>query len=303
MVDKSVNLSGIQLKNPIIPASGTFGYGYGFSRFYDLNILGGISLKGTTYDARYGNELPRVAEASAGMLNAVGLQNPGIQGLVDVQVHKLRKFYQGVIIANISGFSIEEYINCCRIACDSPEIDMIELNISCPNVHGGGMSFGSSAEMAEKVCKAVKPVCTKPLYVKLSPNVTDIAEIARASESAGADGISLINTLLAMRIDIKTRKPILANVTGGLSGDCVFPVALRMVWQVYKAVKIPIIGIGGVSTADDVIEMMLAGASAVQVGSANLVNPYACRDIITGLDKVAEELGIEKLADIVGQAH
>ncbi len=303
MVDKSINLGEISLKNPIIPASGTFGYGFGFSRFYDLNILGAISLKGTTFDARYGNDLPRVAETSSGMLNAIGLQNPGVQALVDVQVHKLRKFYQGIIIANISGFSIEEYVKCCEIACASPEIDMIELNISCPNVHGGGMSFGSSAEMAEKVCKAVKKVCTKPFYVKLSPNVTDITEIAKACESAGADGISLINTLLAMRIDIKKRQPLLANVTGGLSGDCIFPVALRMVWQVYEAVNIPIIGMGGVSTAEDVIEMMLAGATAVQVGSANLVNPCACRDIIDDLDRVAEELGIEKLTDIVGQAH
>ncbi len=303
MVDKSVKLGQIELKNPIIPASGTFGYGYGFSRFYDINILGGISLKGTTNQARFGNDLPRIAETKVGMLNAVGLQNGGVQQLISTELVKLRKMYKGVVIANISGFSLEEYVENCQIVSQSKDIDIIELNISCPNVHGGGMSFGANAKVAEEVTRAVKAVCQKPLYAKLSPNVSDIGEIALACEAAGADGLSLINTLLAMKIDIKSRKPLLANQTGGLSGPAIFPVAVRMVYQVYQKVKIPIIGIGGVETAEEVVEMMLAGASAVQVGSANLVNPFACQQIIADLDRVAAELNISSLSEIIGGAH
>ncbi len=302
-LDKRVKLSGIELNNPIIPASGTFGFGYEFNEHYDINCLGGISIKGTTYDERYGNELPRVAETPCGLINAIGLQNPGIHRVISYEVPKLREVYDGGIVSNISGFSIDEYVKTCELANSCEDIDIIELNISCPNVHGGGMSFGSDSKMAAKVTSEVKKVISKPLYVKLSPNVTNIAEIAKACEDAGADGISLINTLMGMRIDIKNRKPILANKTGGLSGSCIFPVALRMVWQVYEAVNIPIIGMGGVSSARDVVEMMLAGASAVQVGAANLVNPYACKEIIDDLDKVCKELGISKLDDIVGKAH
>lgn len=287
----------------MIPASGTFGFGYEFAEHYDINVLGGISLKGTTLEERYGNELPRIAETKAGMLNAVGLQNGGVKKLVDYEVPTLRKVYNGIAIANISGFSIEEYVKTTAAASESEGIDMIELNISCPNVHGGGMSFGSDKEMAFEVCSEVRKVCKKPLFVKLSPNVTDIAEIARACEAAGADGISLINTLLGMRIDVKKRKPILANTTGGLSGGAIFPVALRMVWQVFQAVKIPVMGMGGIESARDVIEMMMAGASLVQVGAANLVNPYACRDIIADLDAESEKLGIGSLKEIIGAAH
>lgn len=303
MVDKRMEVSGISFKNPIIPASGTFGFGYEFAEHYDINVLGGISLKGTTLEERYGNELPRIAEAKCGMLNAVGLQNGGVKKLVEYEVPRLREVYGGVAIANISGFSIEEYVKTCEIASACDEINMIELNISCPNVHGGGMSFGSEAKLAGEVCEKVRKVCKKPLFIKLSPNVTDIAEIARACEGAGADGISLINTLLAMRIDIKKKKPVLANTTGGLSGGCIFPVALRMVWQVYRAVKIPIMGMGGIETAKDVIEMMMAGASLLQVGAANLVNPYACKEIIEDLDRECEALGVKHLKELVGASH
>ncbi len=299
-VDKRVKLCGIELKNPIIPASGTFGFGYGFKEHYDINLLGGISLKGTTLNERYGNELPRVAETSCGLINAIGLQNPGIEKVIGEEIPKLRAVYDGVVIANISGFSIDEYVKTCEIADNCDDVDIIELNISCPNVHGGGLSFGASADMASKVTKEVRKNVKKPLYVKLSPNVTDIVSIAKACENEGADGISLINTLMGMRIDIEKRQAILANVTGGLSGACIFPVALRMVYQVYKAVKIPIMGMGGVSSARDVVEMMLAGASAVQIGAANLVNPYACKEIVEELDIVCKELGISKLSDIVG---
>lgn len=303
MVDKKIQCCGLDFKNPVIPASGTFGFGYEFAEHYDINVLGGISLKGTTLEERYGNELPRIAETKVGMLNAVGLQNGGVKKLVDYEVPTLRKVYDGIAIANISGFSIEEYVKTTAAASESEGIDMIELNISCPNVHGGGMSFGSDKEMAFEVCSEVRKVCKKPLFVKLSPNVTDIAEIARACEAAGADGISLINTLLGMRIDVKKRKPILANTTGGLSGGAIFPVALRMVWQVFQAVKIPVMGMGGIESARDVIEMMMAGASLVQVGAANLVNPYACRDIIADLDAESEKLGIGSLKEIIGAAH
>ncbi len=302
-LDKRISLCGIDFKNPIIPASGTFGFGHEFAEYYDINVLGGISLKGTTLSERYGNDLPRVCETRGGMLNAVGLQNGGVKKLVEYEVPTLRKVYDGIVIANISGFSIEEYVKTVEMACESKDVDMIELNISCPNVHGGGMSFGSDSKMAFQVTSAVKEICTKPLFVKLSPNVTNIVEIAIACEKAGADGISLINTLLGMRIDIHNRKPILANRTGGLSGGCIFPVALRMVYQVYDAVSIPVMGIGGVESAKDVIEMMMAGASLVQVGAANLVNPYACRDIIENLDRECQKLGITKLEDIIGVAH
>lgn len=303
MADMRIRLNGINFNNPVIPASGTFGFGYEFAQYYDINCLGGISIKGTTLDKRYGNELPRIAETPCGMLNAIGLQNPGIDKVLKEEVPRLRKFYSGVVIANISGFSIEEYTETCRKACFSELIDMIELNISCPNVHGGGMSFGSSAETAFKVTNAVRKVSSKPLYIKLSPNVTDIVEIAKACEDAGADGISLINTLLGMRIDIDKRKPVLANKTGGLSGKAIFPVALRMIWQVYEAVKIPIIGMGGISSARDVIEMMLAGASLVQVGAENLVNPYACKDIISDLEELMKLKKIKSLKEIIGGAH
>ncbi len=303
MVDLSVSLGGIRLQNPVIPASGTFGFGHEFASYYDLNRLGAVCLKGTTLHPRFGNETPRIAEAPAGMINAVGLQNPGVDAVLQKEVPALRKVYAGPVIANIGGFSVEEYAACCEKADRCPGIDIIELNISCPNVHGGGMSFGASAKDAETVVKAVRKACRKPLFVKLSPNVTDIAEIARACEAAGADGISLINTLLAMRIDITKRKPVLANVTGGLSGPAVFPVALRMVWQVYKAVNIPIMGMGGVSCAEDAVEMLLAGATAVQVGAAGLKNPFACLEIIDGLPPLMEKLGVTKLSDLVGAAH
>ncbi len=302
-VNFDTSLGDIHLKNPIIPASGTFGYGYDFNEFYDIDLLGGISLKGTTFQPRYGNELPRIAETASGLLNAVGLQNVGIHRLIYDEIPKLNNIYNGIIIANISGFSIEEYVNNVKIASTSDDIDIIELNISCPNVHGGGMSFGSNAELAYTVCSAVKEISTKPIYAKLSPNVTDIVQIAKACEHAGVDGLSLINTLLGMRIDIHKKRPILANKMGGLSGSCIFPVALRMVYEVYEAVNIPIIGIGGLSTAKDVIEMMMAGASAVQIGSANLNNPYACRDILDELKKLCLEMNITNLSDIVGIAH
>lgn len=298
-----VSLSGITLDNPIIPASGTFGFGAEFSELYDLNILGSICFKGTTLEPRFGNETPRIAECQVGMLNSVGLQNPGVEAVCAHELSELAKRYSKPVIANISGFSIEEYVECARAIEEQEQVGIIEVNISCPNVHGGGMAFGTSCAGASEVTRAVKAATNKPVYIKLSPNVTDIAEIAKACEDAGADGLCLINTLLGMRIDLKNRKPVLANKMGGYSGPGVFPVALRMVWQVYEAVKIPIIGMGGVSCAEDAIEMMLAGASAVQVGAANLVNPYACKQIIEELPAAMERYGINSLADIVGAAH
>lgn len=298
--DLSVVLSGVRLDNPVIPASGCFGYGYGMSEFYDINILGSISFKGTTREPRYGNPLPRVAECNSGMINAVGLQNPGIDAVIAEELPKMRAAFHKPIIANISGFSIDEYVECCQKIDKEKQIEIIELNVSCPNVHGGGMSFGTSPDSVAEVVKAVKRVITKPLYVKLTPNVTDIVSIAKAAEAAGADGICLINTMLGMRIDTRTRKPIIANTMGGFSGAAVFPVAVRMVYQVSKACNIPVIGCGGVESASDVIEMMMAGATAVEVGAANLRNPYASKEIIENLPKEMERLGIEKLTDIIG---
>lgn len=298
--DMSVVLSGVKLDNPVIPASGCFGYGYGMAEFYDINILGSISFKGTTREARYGNPLPRVAECSAGMINAVGLQNPGIDAVIAEELPKMRAAFRKPIVANISGFSIDEYVECCEKITKEEQVEIIELNVSCPNVHGGGMSFGTSPESVAEVVRAVKKVVTKPLYVKLTPNVTDIVAIAKAAEEAGADGICLINTMLGMRIDTRTRKPVIANKMGGFSGAAVFPVAVRMVYQVSKACKIPVIGCGGVESAADVIEMMMAGATAVEVGAANLRNPYACKEIIEALPAEMERLGIEKLTDIIG---
>ena len=281
--DWSVKLSGVRLDNPVIPASGCFGFGYGMAEYYDVNILGSISFKGTTLNPRFGNPLPRVAECEAGMINSVGLQNPGIEKVISEELPKMREVFHKPIIANISGFAIDEYVECCRLIDKEEQVEIIELNVSCPNVHGGGMSFGTQPESVAEVVKAVKRVITKPLYVKLTPNVTDIVSIAKAAVEAGADGLCLINTMLGMRIDLKTGKPIIANVMGGFSGPAIFPVALRMVWQVSHAVNVPIIGCGGVSTADDVKEMLLAGATAVQVGAANLRDPYACKRIIEDL--------------------
>ena len=303
MVNTSVTLRGIPMDNPVIPASGTFGFGYEFADWYDINILGTFSFKGTTREPRYGNPTPRIAEAPSGMLNAVGLQNPGIDAVISEELPKLRKVFRKPVMANISGFSEEEYAyNCARIDKEE-QVGWIEVNISCPNVHNGGMSFGTDPASALAVTKAVKAVTTKPVIMKLPPNVTDIASVAKACEEGGADGVSLINTLMGLRLDLKRRRPILANVTGGLSGPAVFPVALRMVWQVYEAVSIPVIGLGGVSSAEDVIEMMLAGATAVQVGAANLVDPYACKTIIEDLPKVMEKLNIRSLEEIIGGAH
>ncbi len=303
MVNTEVNLSGLKLSNPIIPASGTFGFGYEFAEYYDINMLGSFSFKGTTKDPRFGNETPRIAECASGMLNSVGLQNPGIEKVIGEELPKLKKCFNKKVIANISGFSLDEYVYCCEKIDKEGQVGIIEVNISCPNVHGGGMSFGTSAKSAFEVTNAVKKVTTKPVYIKLSPNVTDITEIARACEDGGADGISLINTLMGMRIDLRKKKPILANKSGGFSGRAIFPVAVSMIYRVYDAVKIPIIGMGGVATAEDVIEMMLAGATAVQVGAENLVNPFACRDIIEDLPRVMEKYNIEKLSDITGGAH
>lgn len=303
MVTTAVTLSGLTLENPVIPASGTFGYGHEFAALYDINLLGSFSFKGTTKAPRYGNPLPRIAETEGGMLNAVGLQNPGIDRVISEELPKLKPVFHKPVMANISGFSLEEYVECCARIDKEPQVGWIEVNISCPNVHNGGMSFGTSAVSAAEVTRAVKAVTTKPVYMKLSPNVTDIVEIAKACEDAGADGISLINTLMGMRIDLKRRKPILANTTGGLSGSAVFPVALRMVWQVYEAVSIPIVGMGGVSSAEDVIEMMLAGATAVQVGAANLRNPFAAKEIVENLPRVMQTYGIAALQDIIGGAH
>lgn len=303
MVDTKVNLSGIELDNPIIPASGTFGFGYEFAEIYDINILGSFSFKGTTKEPRFGNPTPRIAECTGGMINSVGLQNPGIEKVISEELPKLKKCFHKPVIANISGFSVDEYAYCCEKIDACPDVGIIEVNVSCPNVHNGGMSFGTSPKAAVDVTRAVKKVTQKPVYIKLSPNVTDICEIAKACEDAGADGISLINTLLGMRIDLKTKKPVIANKMGGFSGSAIFPVAVRMVYQVYEAVKIPIIGMGGVSSVEDVLEMMAAGATAVQIGAANLVNPYACRDIINELPKAMEKYNIQKLSELTGGAH
>jgi len=301
--DISVTLSGLKLDNPIIPASGTFGFGEEFAQLYDINVLGSFSFKGTTREKRFGNPTPRIAECTGGMLNSVGLANPGIDEVIAHELPELKKIFKKPVVANISGFSIDEYVYNCERIDKEDQVGIIEVNISCPNVHDGGMAFGTSAKAAAEVTRAVKAVTTKPVYMKLSPNVTDITEIAKACEEAGADGLSLINTLMGMRIDLKTGRHILANKTGGMSGPCIFPLAVRMVYQVYDAVKIPIIGMGGVSTARDVIELMYAGATAVQVGAANLVDPYVCPKIIEELPKLCEELGIEKLTDIIGKAH
>ena len=298
-----VKLGDLTLKNPVIPASGTFGFGYEFARFYDLNILGSMSLKGTTKDPRYGNPLPRIAETERGIINAIGLQNPGIDVVIANELPKLKPLYNDKVIANISGFSVDEYVHTASMFDKEDQVGILEINISCPNVKAGGMAFGTSAENAAMVCREVKKAVKKPVFMKLSPNVTDIVAIAKACEEAGADGISLINTMLGMRIDLKTGKPIVSTKMAGFSGHAIKPVAVRMVYQVYEAVKIPIIGIGGIATAEDVIEFMMAGASAVQVGAQNLVNPYACRDIINDLPKVMEKYRIEKLTDIIGKAH
>lgn len=303
MVDLSVSLAGIPLKNPVIPASGTFGYGREYAELYDLNILGSFSWKGTTRDARPGNPQPRIAETESGMLNAVGLQNPGIDAVIAQEVPNIAKLFQGPVIANIGGFSLEEYADNCRKLEGCDQVGILEVNISCPNVHAGGQNFGSDPKSAAAVTKAVKAATKKPVFMKLSPNVTDIAEIAKACADAGADGICLINTLLSMRIDLKTKRPLLANRTGGLSGPAVFPVAVRMIWDVYEAVKLPIIGCGGVASARDVCEMMLAGASAVEVGAANLRDPYACKTIIEDLPAVCEQLGVTKISELTGGAH
>lgn len=295
-----VNLCGIELDNPIIPASGTFGYGYEFSEIYDINILGTFSFKGTTRDARFGNPTPRIAECTAGMINAVGLQNPGVERVISEEIPKMKKCFHKKVMANVSGFSVEDYAYTCQRLDAVEEIGWFEVNVSCPNVHGGGMSFGTSPEAAAEVTRAVKAVTTKPVFIKLSPNVTDIVAIAKACEEAGADGISLINTMLGMRIDLKTRKPVIANKMGGFSGSAIFPVAVRMVYQVAQSVNIPVIGMGGVSTAEDVIEMMLAGATAVEIGAANLIDPYTCKNIIEQLPSVMKKYGIENLSDIIG---
>lgn len=303
MVKTAVKFSGVTLKNPIIPASGAFGFGREFAELYDLNCLGSIATKGTTVFPRFGNPTPRIAEAPDGMVNSVGLQNPGLDKVVSEELPALAKLFGGPIVANISGFSVDEYVQCARSVDRVPNVGIIEVNVSCPNVHGGGMAFGTNPKCAAEVTEAVKAATAKPVYIKLSPNVTDIAEIACACEDAGADGLCLINTLLAMRIDLKTKKPVLANTFGGLSGPAVFPVALRMVWQVYEAVKIPIIGMGGVSSAEDVIEMLLAGATAVEVGAANLKNPWAAKEIVESLPAAMEKYKIDDLSDIIGGAH
>ena len=303
MVNTKVNLCGIELDNPVIPASGTFGFGYEFASIYDINMLGTFSFKGTTRDPRFGNPTPRIAETPAGMLNSVGLQNPGVEKVISEELPKLKACFKKPVMANVSGFSVEDYAYTCEKLDSEEQIGWFEVNVSCPNVHGGGLAFGTDPNNVAAVTKAVKKVTNKPVIIKLSPNVTDITEIAKACEGEGADGVSLINTLLGMRINLKTAKPILANTMGGLSGPAVFPVALRMIYQVYKAVNIPIIGMGGVSTAEDVIEMMLAGATAVEVGAANLVDPFACQKIINTLPKVMEKYRINSLTEIIGGAH
>ena len=303
MVNLGVNLAGVELKNPIIPASGTFGFGREYAELYDINILGSFSWKGTTRDARLGNPQPRIAEMAGGMLNAVGLQNPGIDAVIAEEVPNIAKIFDGPVIANIGGFSLEEYAENCRKLNDVEQVKIIEVNISCPNVHAGGKNFGSDPKAAAEVTAAVKKATNKPVFMKLTPNVTDIAEIAKACEDAGADGVCLINTLLGMRINLNTKKPLIANRTGGVSGPAVFPVALRMVWDVYEAVKIPIIGCGGVSSAEDAAEMMLAGATAVEVGAANLKDPFACKTIIENLPAVCARLGVANISELTGGAH
>ena len=303
MVNLSVSLAGVELKNPIIPASGTFGYGRGYAELYDLNILGSFSWKGTTKEARLGNPQPRIAEMTGGMLNAVGLQNPGMDAVLEKEVPNIARIFQGPVIANIGGFSIDEYVENCRKLESVEQVKILEVNISCPNVHAGGKNFGCDPKAAAEVTKAVKAATSKPVFMKLTPNVTDIAEIAKACEDAGADGVCLINTLLGMRIDLKTKRPVIANRTGGVSGPAVFPVALRMVWDVYEAVRIPIIGCGGVSSAEDAAEMMLAGAAAVEVGAANLKDPFACKKIVENLPAVCERLGVSHIKELTGGAH
>ena len=300
MGNLSVNLCGIELDNPIIPASGTFGFGYEFAELYDINELGTFSFKGTTKDPRFGNPTPRIAECTAGMINAVGLQNPGVDKVISQELPKLKECFHKPVMANVSGFSVEDYAYTCERLDKEEQVGWLEVNVSCPNVHGGGMSFGTQPEAAAEVTRAVKAVTTKPVIIKLSPNVTDIVSIAKACEDAGADGISLINTLLGMRINLRTKRPVIANTMGGFSGSAIFPVAVRMVYQVAKAVNIPVVGMGGVSTAEDVIEMMLAGATAVEVGAANLVNPYACRDIVRQLPEAMAKYGINNLSEIIG---
>ena len=303
MVNTKVNLCGVELDNPIIPASGTFGFGYEFARLYDINVLGSLSFKGTTKDPRFGNPTPRIAECESGMLNSVGLQNPGVDKVISEELPKLKACFNKPVMANVSGFSVEDYVYTVEKLDSESQIGWFEINISCPNVHGGGLAFGTSAENAAAVTKAVKKVTKKPVIIKLSPNVTDITEIAKACEAEGADGISLINTLLGMKIDLKTKKPVLANKAGGFSGPAIKPVAVRMIYQVYDAVKIPIVGMGGVATAEDVIELMLAGATAVEVGAANLVEPFACKNIIEDLPKVMKKYKINSLNEIIGGAH
>ncbi len=303
MVDTKVNLCGLELDNPIIPASGTFGYGLEFSQLYDINILGSFSFKGTTKEARFGNPTPRIAECTAGMINSVGLQNPGVDKVISEELPKIKTFFNKKLVANIGGFSIEDFTYAAEKFDNEDQVGILEVNISCPNLHAGGENFGNNAASAAEVTKAVKAVTKKPVFIKLSPNVTDIVSIAKACEDAGADGISMINTLLGMRIDLKTKKPVIANKMGGFSGPAIKPVAVRMIYQVYDAVKIPIIGMGGVQNAEDVIELMLAGATGVSVGAANLVDPYVCKDIIENLPKVMEKCGISSLKDIIGGAH
>lgn len=303
MVNTKVSLSGIELDNPVIPASGTFGFGYEFAELYDINCLGTLSFKGTTLSPRFGNPTPRIAECEAGMINAVGLQNPGVAAVKSVELPRLAQCFHKPVMANVSGFSVDDYVQTCRELDSEAQIGWFEVNVSCPNVHGGGMAFGTSPEAAAEITAAVKGAVTKPVYIKLSPNVTDIVPIARACEAAGADGLSLINALLGMRIDLRTKKPVIANKMGGFSGPAIKPVALRMVYQVYEAVSIPIIGMGGVCSAEDVIEFMLAGASAVEVGAANLVDPLACKKIIEALPVAMEKYGITNLNDIIGGAH
>ena len=298
----NVTLCGIPLENPVIPASGTFGYGYEFAALYDMNMLGTFSFKGTTRDPRFGTPTPRIAECTAGMINAVGLQNPGVEQVIRQELPRLRTCFHKPVMANVSGFSVEDYAYTCQKLDKEPQVGWLEVNVSCPNVHGGGMSFGTDPAAAAAVTRAVKKVAAKPVIVKLSPNVTDIVSIAKACEDAGADGISLINTLLGMRIDLKTKRPVIANTMGGFSGPAIFPVALRMVYQVSRAVKIPVVGMGGVSSAADVIEMLLAGATAVEIGAANLVNPWACRDIIEALPAEMDKYGIQTLQEIIGGA-
>lgn len=303
MVNTKVSLSGLELDNPVIPASGTFGFGYEFADIYDINILGSIALKGTTKDPRFGNPTPRIAECTEGMINSVGLQNPGVDKVISEELPKLKPVFHKKAVANVSGFSVDAYAETCAKLDQEDQIGLLEVNVSCPNVHNGGMAFGTDPKAAAEVTAAVKKVTTKPVYLKLSPNVTDIVEIAKACEDAGADGISLINTLLGMRIDLKTKKPVIYNKMGGFSGPAIFPVAVRMVYQVYEAVNIPIIGMGGVSSAEDVLELMLAGAAAVEVGAANLVDPFASKKIIEDLPKTMEKYGISQLTDIIGGAH